>query len=175
MKRIIVSLTVCSIAALSLAGGLKDMVMATNNAVIKAIKAKDVAAFEKAVKPTVTKDFKYIEMGRTMDYKTMVSNMKMGFQMMDKVEKAEVKLISCKESGNKGTAVYVVDMVNTMMGEDKKVHKIGFKGKSTDMYVKVNGKWMCKQMTWTEVVMTMDGKPFDPSKMAPPANTGKGK
>lgn len=174
MKRTIVSLTLVSLVAMASAESLKDHVNRINAIVVKSMKAKDIAMFEKAMKPSVTPDFKYIENGQTMNYKTMVENMKMGYQMMDKVTKVDIKVNSIKEMGTKGTAVYTVDMVSTMIGEDKKVHKMGFKGKATDVYVKSKGKWLCKSMTWSNVVMTMDGKPFDPSKMvAPPKSTDK--
>lgn len=172
MKRTAFLLSLVVVAGVAQAGSLKDHALALNKAVMKTMKAKDIAAFEKLMKPNVTADFKYIEYGQVQDFKTMVENMKMGFKMMGKLLKHDLKIVSVSEGPNSGTFTYKTQMESTIIGEDKKTHIMGFGGTAVDTFRKEGGKWKLATMTWKEMKMTLDGKPFDPSKMTPPDKSG---
>lgn len=168
MKLKITGFALVALFATAYAGSLKSEVEASSVKVTAAIKAKDFAKFEKLTRPYVTKDFVHVENGRSMTYDQMLEEMKMGIGMMGKITVCTTKVLGVKESGNEGIAKVKHVMVGTMTGPDKKTHKMAFEGMSADRYRKVNGKWKMYKMEWSEQKMTMDGKPFDPSQMAPP-------
>lgn len=155
--------TMC-LAAVGVAD-LRSDIIAIDKKVSAAIMRKDAKAFEMTLKPICTKDFKYVENGQTMGFKQMVEGMRMGMKQMGKVTMAEAKLVSLKEMGSMATAMMSHNMKAEMMGPDKKMHKMGFSGMSTHTFKKVGGHWMMSMMKWGKQSMTMDGKPFDPSKM----------
>jgi hypothetical protein len=155
----VIGLAVCAHAS------LKSDMDSMNTAVQKALMKKDIAGFKKAVKAGSTSDFKYIERGKTMDLDTMCEMMKQGLGSLTKVTEASTKIKDLKEKGNTATCTAIHTMKGTMMGPDKKSHKMVMIGTSKDTYKKVNGKWKMSIMEWTADKMTMDGKPMDMSKM----------
>jgi hypothetical protein len=80
---------------------------------------------------------------------------------MQKVTRAEAKLLSLKEKGNAATAVSRHTMEGVMAGPDSKTMTTTFVGKSTDTYVKQGGKWKISKMVWTPEKMLVDGKPVN--------------
>lgn len=164
MRKYALTLAALCLAAAGMAD-LRSEVMAVNNKIIAAIKARDADAFAKIVKACTTKDFKYVEMGRTMGLNEMIMGMRQGMTQMKDLKRADVKIVSVKEMGSKGTAKLWHNMEGRMMGQDKKWHNMGFTGMSTHAFVKVGGEWKMSMMKWGKQKMTMDGKPFDPSKM----------
>jgi hypothetical protein len=103
-----------------------------------------------------------------MNYDQMLASMKQGLGMMKSMSKVSAKLMSLKQGKTTATAVTMHEMVGKMLGPDEKSHSMTYSGTSNDTYRKVNGKWLMAKMEWTKTKMTMDGKPFDPSQMAPP-------
>ncbi len=129
--------------------------------VCAAMKAKDMKAFDKLIRPTVTKDFKYSEPGgKPMTYDQMLKGMEMGMSQYDKVTKVATTLVSCTEKGDAGRAVEKHVVVATMKGPDKKSHVMTFEGTAIETYRKVKGKWMMTSMQMSDSKMTMDGKPM---------------
>lgn len=165
MKAITVSLTLVGLVAFASADSLKEQINASGVKIGNAMKKKDMKAFEKIVKAGVTSDFKYIENGQSMTFDQMFQMMKSSFTMMDKVTTAENKILSLKESGKSATAKVRHTMAGTMKLQDNKVHKFTMTGVSHDTYKKVGKEWKMSIMDWKESKMTMDGKPFDPTKM----------
>lgn len=168
MKHLSTSLLFCGLAALSFAGSLKTEIEAMNAKVTQALMKKDLTTFEKVVRGGVTKDFKHIENGQTQSFDEMLVGMKQGMAMCKKMKQCTAKLVSLKESGNTALAITRHSMTAIIVGEDKKDHVMAFTGDSRDTYRKVGGKWKLASMEWTNMKTTMDGKPFDMSKMAPP-------
>ena len=165
MKAITLSLTLVGLVAYASADSLKEQINTSSVKIGNAMKKKDMKAFEKIVKAGITSDFKYIENGQTMTFDQMFQMMKASFTTMDKVTMAETKILSVKESGKTATAKVRHTMVGTMKLQDNKTHKFTMTGVSVDSYKKIGKEWKMSVMDWKESKMTMDGKPFDPSKM----------
>jgi hypothetical protein len=154
-----------SIAGLSQAESLKSFADRLNKQMVSAMLKKDMNAVEKILKANLTKDFKYTEDNRTMDMKTMFEQMKMGLGSMNKITRVVAKGSNFKEKGNSGSCKATHMFEGTMMGPDKKTHKMTMSGDTVETYVKVGGKWKMKTMVWSNSKMLMDGKPMDPSMM----------
>lgn len=148
------------------ADSVKADIEAANAKVCKLLKAKDIDGFAKFARPWITADFKHVENGKSMTFDQMITEMKNGMGQLGKIRSVSTKIIKFKKTA---TMAYVTTQ-HSMMGEtapgpDKKVHVMGFVGTSEDVYRKEGGKWKMASMTWGKQTMTMDGKPFDPSKM----------
>ncbi len=153
--------TVCLASADTLKASVTDM----NKKVNAALKQKDMKAFVAATKGSTTKDFKYIENGKTMNFDTMVATMKTSFASLKAVSSVTSTIKKIEEKGSKGTVWTEHMTIATMVGPDKKTHKMTMAGSSTSECVKEGKSWKVATMTWTNTAMTMDGKPFDMSKM----------
>jgi|CXWL01.1.fsa_nt_gi hypothetical protein len=165
MKRLHISLSIFVLASSAFAGPLQKQFEAQMAKIDKCLLNKDIAGFEKLVKPMVTKDYKHIENGRTLTYDQMIVQMKQGVGMMEEVTVATSKFLSFKQTGNTVVAKQSHKMEGIVMGEDKKKHTMGFTGVTVNTYRKVGGMWKMAIMDWKKQDMLMDGKPFDPSKM----------
>ena len=132
-----------------------------NSKVAKVMVKKDIDGFVKAVKGGCTSDFKYTENGRSMNFDEMVAGMRQGLAMLNKVKKADSKIVTLTEKGNSATCTTSHNMVGVIMDGNKKPHDMGFLGTSIETYRKENGKWKMASMTWKEQKMTMDGKPME--------------
>ncbi len=165
MKRLLLSVSLAVFVSTAFAGPLQKQFEAQMAKIDKCLLNKDIAGFEKLVKPMITKDYKHIEMGRTLTYDQMIAEMKQGVGMMEKVTVAQSKFLSFKQTGNTVVAKQSHKMEGTMTGPDKKKHTMGFVGVTMNTYRKEGGVWKMSIMNWTKQDMLMDGKPFDPSKM----------
>ena len=154
------------------ASGLKSTIISMNKKVSATLVKGDLKAFEKITRAGVTKDFVYSENGQNMTYDQMLKQMKDGMGQMGKIVSAESKLVKLDIKGNTASGVCSHTMKTITKGKDKKNHVMVMTGKSVDTYVKVGDTWKMSKMAWTNAKMTMDGKPYDPSKMtAPPSKT----
>ncbi len=147
------------------AESLKEMILKNDGVSRKALMAKDMVAFKKAMQPTITADFKYIEAGKTMTFDQMLAGMKQGTGSLQKITDVTSKLLKLTEKGNKATAEMTRSMTGTVPGPDKKMHKLTMSGKTVETYVKQGGKWKLAIMDWKSSEMIMDGKKMDPSQM----------
>lgn len=163
MKLFAVTLAALSLVAISSAD-LKSEINSMNSKIHAAMVKGDMKACGAIMKAGTTKDFKYIEGGKTMTFDQMFAQMKGSMAAM-KLTKATTSVISVKEKGSMGTSVEKHTMEGTMTGPDKKSHKMSFSGVSTNTYTKVGKTWMLKVMNWGKSTMLMDGKPMDMSKM----------
>lgn len=156
--RIIPILMLAMPSAVFAEGTLRARVEAYDKVVVAAMKKRDFAKLEKVLSQGMTKDFTYVEAGRTSNFKEMFANMKMGLGMYSEITKVSSTIISVEEKGNVGKVVEKQIMAGKMIGEDKKVHIMEYSGKSYDTYRKVNGKWKLVKMESKEGTMKMDGK-----------------
>ena len=141
---------------------LRAQIEAMNKVAAKSILHKDLNAFSKAIKPTVAPDFKYMENGTSQNFDQMVDHMKQGVGMMTKVTLAQAKILKLSQKGDAGRCSTVHIIEGTMVGPDKKSHKLHVEGTSSDVYAKVGSKWLLKTMTFQNGKALMDGKPFNP-------------
>lgn len=166
MRKFTLVLMLAVLSVVAFADSVKAEIESGNAKVCKFLKAKDIDGFAKFTRPWVTADFKHVENGKSMTFDEMVKEMKMGMGQMGKVRSVSTKIIKFKTKGKMAYATTQHSMVGeTAPGPDKKVHVIGFVGTSEDVYRNEGGKWKLASMTWGKQKMTMDGKPFDPSKM----------
>lgn len=164
MKLLTVTLAAVSLVAVSNAD-LRSDINAMNGRIGSAMVKGDMKALDAMMKAGMTKDFKYIEGGKTMTYDQMMVQMKASMSSM-KCTSAVAKLLTLKEKGNMATSTESHVMKGTMPpGADKKVHTMSFVGTSTNTYVKVGKDWKMSKMSWGKSTMMMDGKPMDMSKM----------
>ena len=163
MKLLTVTLAAVSLVAISSAD-LKSEVTAMNNKVTAAMMKGDMKTLESVMKGGVTADFMYVEGGKSMNFSQMWTTMKASMSSM-KCTMATAKMSGLKEKGKMGTGMESHHMMGTMMGKDKKTHKMSFDGTSTNTYVMVGKSWKMSKMAWGKSTMMMDGKPLDMSKM----------
>jgi ketosteroid isomerase-like protein len=154
------SLLLPLIAVVGLAhADLRTDITAARQKIEKAAKAKDIKAAEAAYKESVTSDFKYVQDGKTQDFKTFLGNFTASIAMTDKVSSSTSRIISLKVSGDKATGEIERKMTGTMKTPDKKIHPIDWTGLFTEEYRKVGGKWKTATMTAGKQKFLMDGKP----------------
>lgn len=154
------SLVLLLIATAGLAhADLRSETSAARRKVEKAAMAKDVKGAQAAYKESVTSDFKFVQDGKTQDYKTFIGNFTESIVMMDKVTSSTNRIISLKESGKNATGKIELKMLGIMKTPDKKLHKIDWTGEFTEEYRKVGGKWKTASMTAGKQKFLMDGKP----------------
>jgi hypothetical protein len=159
---VFVAATVCIVHA----DPLRAQIESSDRKIHACFMRKDADGFAKLVESNVAPGFRHIENGRSIDFKTMVSMVKQSFAMFKKVTRSDTVLISLKEKGDRAVAVTSHVMAGTVSGPDHKPHTMSFSGRTTDTYVKKGGKWLLSSMDWgSSSKMTMDGKPFDPTKM----------
>lgn len=163
MKVSIATVALCCLASVSFAEDLKKSLTTTHLALNKALQKRDFATFEKVMKATITKDFKYVEGKNSMSFDQMLANMKMGLGGMKEVTSSTSKILSIKMNGKTAVVSMSHGISGSMMGPDKKAHKMVMTGSSKDEMVLQNGKWLMKSMNWTNDKMLMDGKPFNPA------------
>lgn len=159
MKALALSLLILSAFVVAKADGLRASIETSNRQISRAMMAKDYAALDKLFRASMTKDFKYVESGKSQTYAQMMANMKMGIEQMSKL-KITIKTLNVKDLGSKGTATIMHTMTGTMIGADKKTHTTSFTGTSMDTYRKEGGKWKMSKMEWKSMKMMMDGKPM---------------
>ena len=140
MKHFAVVISLTAIVASAGAQSLRAQIEAANKTTGKLMMAKDIKGLKKHWKGGMTSDFKYVEAGRTQTYEQMAAGMAMGLGQMNKLTKADSKIVSLHEKGNSATVNTLHTMVGTMKGEDKKTHTMSFIGTSADTYVKQGGK-----------------------------------
>jgi hypothetical protein len=160
MKVLVITLLALISVSLVFGQTLRAQLESSDAKVLKAMKAKDMATIEKLFTAASTKDFLYVENGQKQDMKTMLQNMKLGFQSMKKITKATLKTLTLKQTGDKAVSTRQHAMDGIMVGPDGKEHKMSFSGVSEDQYVRVKGKWLMKRMEWKSQKMLMDGKPM---------------
>jgi len=163
MKALSLVFAVASLATLAHADSLRSSIEKGDKAVSKASLAKDMVALEKALRAYMAPGFVYSEGGKKQTVDEMISGMKMGIGGFKKVTVSESKIISLKEKGSTATAVMTRAMGGVMTGPDKKEHTMVYSGTTDETFVKLNGKWLSKSMTWRSSKVTMDGKPMGPS------------
>src|SRR5688572_17601366 len=116
-----------------------------------------------------TSDFKMKEMGVTKNAEEVRKEMQGMFASGFKINKCVMTVKSVKLKGNTATVKTVSHTDALMPGGPggKKMHMVG-DGVSRDILVKTRQGWKFKFAETLSNKMTMDGKPFDPSMMAPP-------
>jgi len=165
--RTLTTLFVSSVLVASVFAGdnLKTKIAVMNKEVAASFLKNDgLKTFEKITRGAVTSDFKHIGDGQTMGYDQMLTTMKQSMAML-KVTSCKATTSHISEKGNKATSISKHDMRATMTGPDKKNHKFHMWGTTRDTYSKEVNTWKLAIMDWSESKMTMDGKPFDPTKM----------
>ena len=165
MRKFALILVVSAASAISFADQVPAEIKAVYAKLDKAMKNRDAKAFEGALKGFVTKDFKHIQGTQEMDFKTMIEMVKQGVMSLKSIDTSSSHFKSFKVTGNKAVAMTIHKMGGIMDLGDGKKHTFTYGGDSKDEFVKVSGKWRMSRMTWGKDQMTMDGKPFDPSKM----------
>jgi ketosteroid isomerase-like protein len=164
MRSIVILASLLAFASAQ-AQSLRASITTTNTQVANAMKKKDFAALNKAIKGTVTPNFVYVENGQKQNVDQMLANMKMGIGMMKKVTVAQAKVLSLKEKGNTGVAKAQHTIGGLIPGPDGKTQTMVVTGTVEETYVKQGGKWKMSKMHWLSQKMTMNGKPFDPAAM----------
>lgn len=160
MKALALTLLALGAFVVAQASGLRASIEASNKKIHTAMKKKDFVALDRIFKAGMTKDFTYVENGKTETYDVMMQGVKMGLGQMQKVSEVSTKIVSVKEKGNVGTCTAMHTMAGTVVGTDKKKHAMSFSGTAVETYVKVGKDWKMSKMEWKASKMLMDGKPM---------------
>lgn len=141
----------------------KKEIDALYNKVQKAMIAKDL----KTIMASGTKDFTYTEAGKTMSGEQISSQMQQQFSMTVGTPKSKFTITSCVVKGK--TASVECSNFTEMQIKlgDSKPHTLVSNSKEKDSLVKTDKGWLMKAVNVTSDKMTLDGKPFDPSKPPP--------
>ena len=166
MKAILFTISAFALCSMASAESLESTVKKAYKLSNAALLKHDINGFVKAMKPTVTADFQYVEHGASMSFDKMVEGMKMGMATMSKITASKSEIKSVKESGSTGTIKAFHMMAGTMVGPDKKTHTMEYGGNTVETCVKVKGVWKMSKMVWGDSYMKMDGKPFNPAKVS---------
>ena len=154
------------VATAAASESLRSTIESANKKIVANMLKRDFAGLEKVMKSSMTPDFKYIEEGRTMSFQDMFSMLKQGMGQYTKMVETKSILLTLKEKGITATSTSRHTQAGMMPGPDQKDHKMVFVGISTDTYKKVKGKWLMSSMSMKTESMTLDGKPFNPAKVA---------
>ena len=171
MKKWIVTLAAMSIfAAFALPSFADDKsdIKALYVKLTSALKAKSADGIMKLG----TKDFSMTEKGQTMDAKMVATQLKAQFQMIKSVPVCTAEAKDIKVTGKTATVkskMHSVMMMAMPGGKPGKLAKMESFDTGHDTLEKTAEGWKFKNVTSDESKMTMDGKPFDPAAMAPPA------
>ncbi len=165
MKALAIAISLVTLSSLAQAESARAEIERVNTSIGHAMVKKDFKGLDKIMKSHMTSDFKYTEAGQTQTYDQMFANIKQGLGMYSKVTKAKATIKTFKQKGNSAWALTSHSMAGTVMGQDKKPHKMTFNGDAAETYVKQGKTWKMSKMEWGKNAMLMDGKPFDPSKM----------
>lgn len=137
---------------------LRSEIMASRLKQEKASKAKDIKAVEAAMKESITPDFTYVQGGRPQDAKAFIGEFVMSVKMTEKITSSSTRIISLKESGNKGSGEIELSMKGTMKNPDKTIHTMDWTGVFTEESRKVGGKWKMSKMSAGKQKFLVDGK-----------------
>jgi len=147
-----------TLAALSQAD-IKAELDASNKKLDQAFRAKDLKKIEDLMKATVTSNFKYVEAGKTQDFKTFIGNLKASIAMMEKITSSTSRVLALKQTGDKASGKVEHTIVSTMKTPDKKTHATTWTGTFTEEYRKVGGKWKTSKIVPISQKYLVDGKP----------------
>lgn len=125
---------------------------------MKAVKAKDLSTLDGMMTP----DFKMTMGKQVCDRKTSMTMMKQQLDMTKSIDKWNYKFGPMTHKGNIASGIVYEDTAMTVMGQDKKLHKMTGKGSSMSTFRKIGGVWKVASVKSMSDVMTMDGKPFNP-------------
>lgn len=169
MKAVAVLVAGLALASVGVGQSLQQQIAKYNAATSKALKERDIKAFEKAMKPFVSPDFRYIEGGRTMTFDQMVEQMKAGLEELKTVTAARIRTTNLRIRGDQATATSTLMMAGTMPGPNGRTVTMEGGGRSLDTFRRINGRWFLTKMDVRDPVMKIDGKPI---QMAAPSKTG---
>ena len=147
----------------------KAIQSATNQAMNLIIK-QDYKSLAKLCTPDCT----FTQFGQTMKLDQMVTMMKAQMTQMKDLKMSST-VTSCSVKGKTATCTTHDTSSATMIGADKKPHKITSDGTSKSVYVKSGGTWLMTSLKTVSEKDTMDGKPFNPASMAGNGAEGKKK
>lgn len=168
MRRLGFIFIFAAITGAALAGlTLKQSIDNSNKAVEKAMVAKDAKALDKAIRASVTSDFKYTESGRSMGADEMLKGMTQGITALGKIVKAPTTTKSISQNGNSATVKQLHSIVAETTDANKKTHVMDVSVESTETWKLVNGKWLMSLMSVTKTNMKVDGKAINAGGSAP--------
>jgi ketosteroid isomerase-like protein len=165
-------------AALLLAGVVPTVVRADDKAVRKEIEgmyAKIVTAMKhknvQAIMEMGTPDFTMKELkGPPVKAKDVAAQMQAQMATVKSVDSCTMTLDKLVVKGNTAVATENNATAMTVLGQKKgETHKVTSKGTTEDTFVKTPKGWKFKSVNTIKDIMTMDGKPYNPMAMAPPA------
>ena len=123
----------------------------------------------KGIMSTATPDFVMKEKTRTLTAKQALAEMEMMFKSGLKIKAAKMKVKSVTLKGNTAIVNSTGYTEAAMKMQDGKMHQMVQHSTSRDVLVKTPQGWKFKVAEMISDKSTMDGKPFDPSMMAPPS------
>jgi ketosteroid isomerase-like protein len=127
---------------------------------MNAVKAKDMATLDSMMAP----DFK-MQMGKqTWNRKQSMDMMKQQLAMTKSFDKWDYTFGPVTRKGNMATGIVHEHTATTVMGQDKKLHKMTDTGASKSTFRRMGREWKVVNVVSMGGKMTMDGKPYDPMK-----------
>ena len=129
----------------------------------KAVVAKDL----KTIMATGAPGFTYTEAGHTMSGDQVSAQMQQQFQATTGTPKSKTTVTSVVVKGTTAVVGSIGVTELQMVLPDGKPHKLSSTSKTSDTLTKTAKGWLFQKINILSNKMTLDGKPFDPSK--PPA------
>ena len=130
-------------------------------------KKKDAAGVERVIRKYFASSYFEVDpKGNKTTVQDVIDHTKMNIGMTKSVESFSVTVKSVKLSGNTATTSEsmrgVLVIVSPM--DPKKTAKLGIDSTWTTTYTKTGNKWMATQGKILTQKMTLNGKPWDPTK-----------
>jgi Tfp pilus assembly protein PilE len=167
MKMKSMLLAVSMLATVALAGpGDETYIRTAHDQFAKAALSNSYKTMEKSIMQNMTADFKYKSPnGRSETRTQWLQMMKQEFQRGMKFSAFKFTVGKITVNGKTASVQSSLTAKGSGMGPDKKNHVFGSTSKAVETWVKEGSKWKIKMIDTKSEKMTMDGKPFDPSKM----------
>lgn len=167
MKRVLMPLAAAALffTVAPAAADTKSDIQKLYNKLCTAFKNGDM----KLLMSTAAPGFKMKQQGQTMNAEQARAHMEAMFKSGVKINRCTMKVESIKLKGNTATVKALSHTDALMPGPPggKKMRMVS-DGVSRDILVKTPQGWKFKFAETVSEKMTMDGRPFDPSMMAPP-------
>jgi ketosteroid isomerase-like protein len=138
----------------------KKAIQSINDQAMTLILKQDYKSLAKLCTP----DCKFTQSGQTMSLDQMIAIMKPQMAQMKNVKMTST-VLTCSVNGKTATCTNHDKSSASIMGADKKTHKMTSDGTSRSVYVKSGNTWLMKSNSTIVSKDMVDGKPFNPGSM----------
>jgi len=161
MKKRLMMGAALALSALAMAQDVKGSLGRSYGELNGLILKKDVAGMKKLFGSIAHKDFVYVHKdGRKQSGPEMLNEMTSQLGMVTKVNRSTTKINKVEVKGSTAVATVTSAYAMTMVGPDKKSHRIAGQTLTHDTWTKTASGWKLKMVKTVKETATFDGKPM---------------